>query len=99
MLTPALVIGLIVGMALGRKYRVFVLAPVFGLAFTLAGAMAIAHPDTLWLISKTMVMTIFGVQVGYIAAILLRHLTLVIRASRRRSHQLRGSAPSRRPAY
>lgn len=99
MLAPALVISLFAGIALGQRHRVFVLPPVCALALVLAAVMAVTHPDAIWRISAITMVSIFAVQVGYLAGISLRHFALVVRAKRLRSLSLGSSAPSRRPAH
>ena len=97
MLAPALIISLSVGTALGQRYRVFVLAPVFGLALLLGAAVALTHPEAAWRVTETTLAAILGLQVGFVLGIVLRHVALLVRANRMAPLPMRG-APSRRPA-
>ena len=98
MLTPALIISLLVGTALGQRYKVLVLAPVFALLLLLAIVIALAHTQAIWRITGTTLAAALGLQVGYLLGISLRHVDLLVRAHRIRTVSTRHSEPSRRPA-
>jgi hypothetical protein len=66
------VISMLAGIALGLRYKVFVLVPAVSLAMMFAVMGGIAHGDRLW--SILFAMAIFGtaVQFGYLAGIMIR---------------------------
>jgi hypothetical protein len=65
-------ISMLAGIALGLRYKVFVLVPAVGLTIMFAAMSGIAHGDRLW--SILLAMTILGaaVQFGYLAGIVIR---------------------------
>ncbi len=81
MLTPA-VVGLLIGMALGQRLRVLVLAPVILLIVMLAFVTAVLHLQNIWAITKTAVIAIVTLQTGYLVAIGIRHLVIPSQTSR-----------------
>jgi NADH:ubiquinone oxidoreductase subunit 6 (subunit J) len=66
------IICMLAGIALGLRYKVFVLVPAVGLTIMFAAMGGIAHGDRLW--SILLAMTILGtaVQFGYLAGIMIR---------------------------
>jgi hypothetical protein len=66
------IISMLAGIALGLRYKVFVLVPAVGLTIMFAAMGGIAHGDRLW--SILLAMTILGtaVQFGYLAGIMMR---------------------------
>jgi hypothetical protein len=66
------IISMLAGIALGLRYKVFVLVPAVGLTMMFAAMGGIAHGDRLW--SILLAMTILGtaVQFGYLAGIMIR---------------------------
>jgi NADH:ubiquinone oxidoreductase subunit 6 (subunit J) len=66
------IISMLAGIALGLRYKVFVLVPAVGLTIMFAAMGGIAHGDRLW--SILLAMTILGtaVQFGYLAGIMIR---------------------------
>jgi NADH:ubiquinone oxidoreductase subunit 6 (subunit J) len=75
------IISMLAGIALGLRYKVFVLVPAVGLTIMFAAMGGIAHGDRLW--SILLAMTILGtaVQFGYLAGIMIRAAVGPIRAS------------------
>jgi hypothetical protein len=66
------IISMLAGIALGLRYKVFVLVPAVGLTIMFAAMGGIAYGDHLW--SILLAMTILGtaVQFGYLAGIMIR---------------------------
>jgi hypothetical protein len=95
MFTPA-IISLLVGMFLGQRFKVLVLAPVILLTLILAIGAGIARVDAVWALGLTAAVTIVGLQIGYLLGIGIRHLIVVARAIRLRAASLGGSLPTRR---
>ena len=66
------------------------------LFLVIGAAMVRAEPD--WMLGLTALTTVVGLQVGYLAGIGIRHLTVLARASRRSTGPLTSSLPPHRPA-
>ena len=98
MLTPTL-ISLLVGMVLAQRFKVLVLFPAILLTLFLATGAAIVRTQQLdWMLGLTALTTVVGLQVGYLAGIGVRHLTVLARTSRRPIGPLTSSIPPHRPA-
>ena len=98
MLAPT-VISLLVGMALAQRFRVLVLFPAILLTLFLAIGAAMMRPEPDWRLGLTALITVVGLQVGYLAGIGIRHLTVLACASRRPTGPLTSSTPPHRPAH
>jgi hypothetical protein len=96
MLTPT-IISLLVGMVLAQRFKVLVLFPVIALALVFAGGAAMARPDATWSFIVTSLLTIVGLQAGYLFGIGVRHLMVLVRVSRYRAASLANSLPPRSP--
>jgi hypothetical protein len=68
----ALVLGILVGIALGLRFKVFVLVPAFALAVIFALTIRIAHSDSFWSVVLAMVIIWLNIQLGYLVGIFLR---------------------------
>jgi hypothetical protein len=66
------IIGLLAGIALGLRYKVFVLVPAIILAMILAVIGGIAHGDHFWSIILAMAVLGTAVQFGYLAGVTIR---------------------------
>ncbi len=93
------VISLLVGMVLGRRFKVLVLVPAIALTLMLTIGTGIVRADALWAIVATAVATIASLQIGYLAGTGIRHLMVAARASRLRGIAFPGSWPARRPMH
>jgi hypothetical protein len=68
------VMGILSGIVLGARFRVFVLVPAMALACAvIAGVSASVH-DTPWSTAVDIVVTATALQVGYFAGLLMRGL-------------------------
>jgi len=66
------IISMLAGIALGLRYKVFVLVPAVTLTITFAVMAGIAHGDRLWSILLAMATLGTAVQFGYLAGIMIR---------------------------
>jgi hypothetical protein len=66
------IISMLAGIALGLRYKVFVLVPAVTLAMIFAAMGGIAHGDRLWSILLAMAILGTAVQFGYLAGITIR---------------------------
>jgi len=94
MFVPA-IISLLVGTALGQRFKVLALAPVILLIMVLAAAAWMAGAGSVGAIGTTAIVAIAGVQLGYLLGLGIRHLALLGRANRLRSASLASSRPPR----
>lgn len=95
MLTVSL-ISLLVGVALGQRFKVMVLMPAGAMGLALAIGTGIAHGQSAWSIVLTAATAATCMQIGYLAGIGVRHLQEV--ASSRRSPPLPSPTPARHAA-
>ena len=65
------IIGPLVGIALGLRFKVVVLAPATGFAEICALTLGIARSDSFWSIVLTMVIAGAAIQLGYLLGIFL----------------------------
>jgi hypothetical protein len=98
MLAPAFV-SIIVGILLGLKFRVQILAPVILLTLFIAICTGITRTNDLRANALSALIIIVGLQIGYMTGLGLRHVRIVVRASRRREGPLASSLPPERPAH
>jgi hypothetical protein len=66
------IISMLAGIALGLRYKVFVLVPAVSLTIMFAVVGGIAHGDRMWSILFTMAILGTAVQFGYLAGIMIR---------------------------
>jgi NADH:ubiquinone oxidoreductase subunit 6 (subunit J) len=66
------IISMLAGIALGLRYKVFVLVPAVTLTITFAVMAGIAHGDRGWSILLAMATLGTAVQFGYLAGIMIR---------------------------
>ena len=75
------IISMLAGIALGLRYKVFVLVPAVSLTIMFAMMGGIAHGDRLWSILLAMAILGTAVQIGYLAGIMIRAAVRSICAS------------------
>ena len=75
------IISVLAGIALGLRYKVFVLVPAVTLTIMFAVTGGIAHGDRLWSILLAMAILGTAVQIGYLAGIMIRAAVRSICAS------------------
>jgi hypothetical protein len=63
------VIGILVGIALGLRYKALILVPAITLAAIFALIVGLARADSFWSIVWTIVTVVSTVQLGYLAGI------------------------------
>jgi hypothetical protein len=66
------IISMLVGIALGLRFKVFVLVPAVSLTIMFAVVGGIAHGDRMWSILFAMAILGTAVQFGYLAGIMIR---------------------------
>jgi hypothetical protein len=93
------IISVLLGMVLGQRFKVLILAPA--ILLTLLGALgaSIVRPETVWFIGKAAAEAIVGMQIGYLLGLGIRHLTLLARAARLRGASPANSFVPRHPAH
>jgi hypothetical protein len=89
----------LVGMALGQRFTVFVLAPAILLAVPIAVGVGIARGQTAGTITLVTVAAVACLQIGYLLGLGIRQRIEAGRASRQRSGSFADSSPARRPAH
>ena len=85
--------SLVLGVALGQRFKVLVLLPAIALILVIAMAAAIAGVDALWELAAMTAATIVGLQVGYVIGIGVRYHLVDMRATR--ADMINGSARTR----
>ncbi len=93
------IIGLLIGMVLAQRFKVLALFPAIALILFFAIGIAMVRSDAGWTIGLTAIVTIVGLQMGYLFGIGIRHIMVLIRVSRRRAASLTSSLPPQRPAH
>ena len=86
------IIGVVIGIALGLRYKVFVLVPAVLFAMILAIAIGVARADSVWSIVLATVVVVTAVQLGYLAGVVMRAIIAAIFPPRKGS---RNSGPGR----
>jgi hypothetical protein len=89
----------LVGMALGQRFTVLVLAPAILLAAVVAVGIGIARSQTPGMITLLTVAAVASLQIGYLLGLGVLQLTAAGRASRQSSGSLADSSSARRTAH
>lgn len=89
----------LVGMTLGQRFTVFVLAPAIPLAVVIAVGIGIARGQTPGMITLLTVAAVACLQIGYLLGLGVLQLTAAGRASRQREGSFADSSPARRTAH
>ena len=87
------ILFLLVGMVVGHRFRILILAPSILVALVLPICLGIARAETIWTITLTTATAITCLQIGYLVGINMRYVVMVVRASRHRSTSLTSSLP------
>jgi hypothetical protein len=87
-----LIISLLVGMALGQRFKVLILVPAIAAAIIVSIAAGIARDDDIWSIVLLAVVAATGLQIGYLGGIAIRIGLAAARANRLRLLAPRTSA-------
>jgi hypothetical protein len=66
------IVSMLAGIALGLRYKVFILVPAVSFTIMFAVMSGIAHGDRLWSILFAMAILGTTVQFGYVAGIMIR---------------------------
>jgi hypothetical protein len=90
------IVGVVVGIVLGLRYKVLILVPAFLLAMVFTIIVGIARADSFWSIVLTTVAVVTAVQLGYLAGIVIR---AAIAAIRPRKDDGGGSKPDSQIGY
>lgn len=92
-------ISLIIGIALGQRFKVLILGPVILLILAIALGAGVARIEDVGAVAQTAVVALVGVQIGYLLGIVLRHVAVVMRANRMRAAELSNSPARHRSAH
>lgn len=93
------ILSLLVGMLLGQRFTVLILAPAILLTLLIAVGAGIARAEVPSTIGLTAAAAIACLQISYLLGAGIRHLMVVARASRMRAASFANSSPVRRPAH
>jgi hypothetical protein len=88
---------LLVGMLLGQRFKVLVLAPAIALIIALSIVFGVARADALWSVAAMAMVATANLQMGYLAGIALRAFLVGI-CPNPVDATLMTPAPTRRPA-
>jgi hypothetical protein len=94
----AAALSVLVGMALGQRFKIWVLPPILVLTIFLAIVAALMGVGV-WAAAAASLTMIVGFQVGYLLGIGLRYLMAVGRANRLRRASSGGLVATRSPAH
>ena len=83
MLRELAIIGAVVGIVLGLRYKILILVPALMFAMTLAIIVGVASADNFWSVVLTTVAVVIAVQLGYLAGIVIRAVIAAIRPPRK----------------
>ena len=95
----SVIISLLIGIVLGRRCTVLILAPAFTLTLVVAIGTGLARTDAAWSIGLTSLVVIGGLQIGYLLGCGMHHLLVLVRANRPGSESFANSQPPHRPAH
>lgn len=95
----SVLISLLIGIVIGRRYSVLILAPAFMLTLVLAIGTGLARTDAAWSIGSTALVVIVGLQIGYLLGSGMLRVQAIIQASRPGSESFANSQPPHRPAH
>src|SRR5215467_4248629 len=76
------IIGVVVGIVLGLRYKILILVPAVLFAMILAIAVGVGRADSFWSIVLTTIALVIAVQLGYLAGLVI-HAAIVIRPPRK----------------
>ena len=62
----AIIVSVLAGMAIGLRFKVFMIMPAIIVAALSAAAITVAHGDHAWAIMSAIVLSAIGVQIGYL---------------------------------
>jgi hypothetical protein len=99
MLLAVAIVMLLVGMALGQRFTVLILAPAIPLVLATAIGLGVARSQAPWAIALAAVVAVACLQIGYLLGLGVRQLILTARMSRMRSSSFAEPPPARRPAH
>jgi membrane protein DedA with SNARE-associated domain len=94
-----MLVCLLVGVALGQRFKVLVLVPGSGLAFIAVVLVGIARAEAAWTMVLMSIGVVVSLQIGYLAGAAIRRLLVAARASRLRTSLLGASMQARHPAH
>jgi hypothetical protein len=93
------IFSVIVGMTLGQRFKVLILVPAIAIALLIAVGAGIAHADGPGMIILSSVLSLVGLQIGYLAGTGIRILMAAARAGRLRASPVEGPLHVRRTAH
>jgi hypothetical protein len=82
MLTLLAIIGVLVGAALGLKFKLYILAPVIFIGWAFVAIDGIARGYSGWWIASAMAAVAVSLQLGYLGMFVLKHSALAYHHSK-----------------
>lgn len=79
-MTPFILISLFIGILLGQRFKVLILAPTLAFGLIVTFGAEVARGDAIWATVIMEVATITSLQMGYLAGTGMRHLLIVARS-------------------
>jgi hypothetical protein len=95
----ASLIGALMGIILGLRFKVFILIPFISLTIYWATGAALLHATPLIVVAETAGAVIASLQIGYVLGIGLLWLRMLARAGRPRNDLPDNTVPRRRAAH
>jgi hypothetical protein len=89
----------LVGMALGQRFTVFVLAPAIPVAIVIAVGIGVARSQTAGMVTLLTVAAVVCLQIGYLLGLGVYQMTAGGRARPQPSGSFPDSSPARRTAH
>jgi hypothetical protein len=89
--------NVLLGAALGLRFRIYALLPALGLAVVLVAADGVLHRSPLFVVTGELILSVIALQIGYLLGILVRgHWAVppIFMRGDARSASLRKSRPS-----
>jgi hypothetical protein len=77
------IIGVVVGIVLGLRYKILILVPAVPFAMIFAIIVGVARADSFWSIALTTVAVVTAVQLGYLAGIVIHAAIASLRPPRK----------------
>jgi hypothetical protein len=65
-MTIAIIVSVFAGMAIGLRFRIFMVAPAILVAGLSTAAIALAHDAHFWPVMTSVILSAIGLQIGYL---------------------------------
>ena len=94
-----IIICLLLGVALGQRFKVLVLVPAIALVVVFSIVVGVARADGYWPIALTAVVATVSLQIGYLLGIGMRYLLVGVRTNRAHATSFESSSPTQRATH